>query len=214
MTTAIRKESRSSARETQRRLPRLDTARAPLGLEGTGEPFASLIAERKRLFTEALHARSAAERADLEVRAARERDREAFEKAALEGAKDPGRKHELKALKDADEAQRVAIGLTRASNTATRKVRAAIDGSAGDEAIAKVNALIDADLEKVKASVETALGDLGTALARDALLDSITTTRKAEHVTLKAKPPAQPEFLTVLERLLSFDPREEVFGER
>jgi hypothetical protein len=204
---------REVALATQRALPRLDRAHIPPGLETLGEPWIELLAELKRLMSEAVKARSAAESADLELLRARDRDAEAFEASALKDGEDPGRKHEAKALKAQDEAHRLAVGKTRAHNTIVKKIRAAFDGEPGDEAMVKGNAQLDADLKRLRESAEVTLGELATVLARAALVGSIDSTRKANHVSIRAKVPTPPEGERFLRELLDYDPREVLFGE-
>jgi hypothetical protein len=79
--------------------------------------------------------------------------------------------------------------------------------------MAKVNTQIDADLERLRKSAEATLEELGTALSRVALLDSISSTRKAEHATVRATVPTPPEGERFLRQLLDFDPRQ-TGGER
>jgi hypothetical protein len=219
MSTATRiPTERESAKATRAELPRLDKSQPPRGIEVLGEPFRKLVSERKRLMNEALHARTASERADVEVHQARKRDAEAFEAAALAGEEDPGRVHEAEALRIQDEARRKAIGLTRAHNTVVAQIRAAIDGEDGDSAAIKASKKIDKPLERMRHAIENIQDDAAEIGMWAGLQRAITSTRKADHVTLRSTQPIPPKVtlagqevdaMLVLEALREWDPRQD-----
>ncbi len=178
---------RETARKVQQTLPRLDLARIPAGLESV-PVFKELVEERRELMTRALHARSAAEKAGREVHEARKRDAAAFEQAVTEGKGDPGRAHEVKALAAAEDAQRLAAATTTVHNKKVNEIRAAINGKPGDEAAKLAAKKAEAALKKMRAELERTTAAFTEAVSWNALRRSITATRRADHVSIKAAP--------------------------
>jgi hypothetical protein len=162
-----------------RRLPGLSTDPVPVALEAMGGEAAELGKRRKAAVREAVHLRSASQDAARAVEAAAEKDREAFRQAALDDKPtDPGRAHELKAQAAAEKAHRAAEGATLKANALAVKVRIAVTGEQGAEALSTLDARMTKALERLREHCGPVEVDLAELAALAAAKDQIERARR------------------------------------
>jgi hypothetical protein len=181
MTTATRTTPKAATTLPRRTLPALQKDRAPLGIESLGEPWATLVPAQRERFAEAVKLRSAHEDAEREIEQAAARDREAFKQAAIEDKPDPGRRHELKAVAEAEAAYTAALTATDLSNQANRDVAAAVRGEPGEQLAREIGNRIDDARARLAEHLDPVAGDLGEMAALAAIGEAVEQTRKHDH---------------------------------
>ena len=142
--------------------------------------LADSIKRRDDMTPKASAARSDFEQKLKALKEARDADREALAQAAIDGKPDPGRKHEAKAIRELDEAHRIAEGLIVAANRTTRGIASAMKGDEGLEAIRRLDEQIAAkavDVSEAAAETRACLGELAKL---EAYKGQIVSTRKMQ----------------------------------
>jgi len=202
-------------------IPALIKDRAPRVIETLGEPWATLGAESRRLFAEAVKIRSAYDSSDRAINEARAKDSEALADAARNGKPDPGRKHEMQVLVEQETAHNQALGATLASNTAIGDVAAAIKGDEGAKAQEALEARISEKQETVADHARKARHAIADITADAGMIELLANVRAGKvygtisHLTERpARVPApggQPvDAIAVLQQIEEFVPQIEL----
>lgn len=163
-------------------LPTLEKNRASGPWEILGEPFDSLRRDVRERFALAVKSKSAFDSALKTLPQARNEDAQALTQAAINGdTDDPGRVHELKALKEIHTAHRLAEGATLASNQAQHALAAAIRGESGIAAIENLEDRITPAQKKLSEQAAAAIATIDEISDYGQLIEAITATRKGTH---------------------------------
>lgn len=214
MTTAT---PTAPADRTRPKLAALDKSRAPRELELLGKPWSTLGEEHRRLFSQAIPARTAYAATAKLLEEARAKDARALTEAARNGKPDPGRKHEMAAIVAAESAYNLAEGLTNAANEAIRAVRAAINGDEGQKALEGLDARIGKTQTELAKHADQAIADLNELASLASIIELLEKTRKGKGfstlITATVRRPeanhrGQPvDLMLILEQLRDFAPR-------